>query len=194
MTQSSGFAPEGQPAAAVAARQHNNRGVLRQLEGDLDTARAEYQAALEGDPSSATAHNNIGYLCAQAGQWQEAISHYERALELDPQRSLAAVNLGVARAATGDVPGGIAALERAVELDAANVLAWDNLARLCLLAGRLDAAEAAWRGGLEFAPDDARLVLGLGTTVATQQRVDEAVPLLRRAVALDPNSASAWTQ
>src|SRR5439155_9591225 len=144
----------GVSAGEPGAREHNNRGVLRHVEGDLETASAEYQAALECDPNNATAHNNFGYLCAQQGRWADAIGHYERSLALDPQHGMAAANLGVARAATGNVPAGIAALARSVEIDPHNLAAWDNLAKLCMVAGRIADAEAAWRSALELAPDD----------------------------------------
>src|SRR4051812_15693392 len=96
------------------AREHNNRGALRHIEGDLDGARAEYLIALQRDPDNATTHNNLGYLFAQQSRWQEAIDHYQTALALDPRRAVAAMNLGLAQAATGNLPAGIASLEQAV--------------------------------------------------------------------------------
>ena len=82
-------------------------------------------------------------------------------------------------------------------------LAWSSIMCLvirgvCARAKRVLIARvtgpAAWRAALELAPDDPPLVLALGTVVAAQQRVDEAVTLLRRAVALDSSAVSAWTQ
>src|SRR5262249_14780038 len=47
---------------------------------------------------------------------------------------------------------------------------------------------------LEAAPHDGRMYLTLGLAVAGQQRLTEAVEILRRAVQLEPNSANAWEQ
>ena len=50
-----------------------NRGALRHAEGDLDGAEADYRAAIELDPSNATAHSNLGFLLAVLGRHDEAI-------------------------------------------------------------------------------------------------------------------------
>ena len=60
----------------MESREHNDRGVNLLLQGDLEGARAEYQAALEADPGNATAFNNLGFLMAQEGRLEEAIGLY----------------------------------------------------------------------------------------------------------------------
>src|SRR5512139_4109134 len=97
-TRTTAAAPNG-----ASAREHNNRGALLHLDGDLDGAQAEYQAALEADPRNATALNNLGFLLAQQGQFEQAISYYRRAIEVDPGKSMAFANLGNAHAAQGDL-------------------------------------------------------------------------------------------
>ncbi len=180
--------------AAVAARERNNRGALLHIEGKLDEARAEYEAALAADPRDATATNNLGYLLVQQGRLDEAVEYYQRALEFDPRKSTTFANLGITQAALGQSASGIAALEQAVSLDPRNVLAWDNLGKVLLNSGRLAEAEYAWRAALAVTPADGRLYTALGTAVAAQQRVSEAATLLQHAVRLEPESATAWAQ
>src|SRR5512137_2884264 len=80
------------------ARDFNNRGVLLQMDGDLEGARAGYLTALELDPENATALNNLGFLIAQEGRLEEAARYYQRALEIDPNRTMPWTNLGNTRA------------------------------------------------------------------------------------------------
>ena len=54
--------------SARSTRDHNNRGALLHLDGDLAGARAEYEAALAIDPDNVTALNNLGFLLAQDSQ------------------------------------------------------------------------------------------------------------------------------
>src|ERR1041384_4643308 len=87
--------------AAARARELNNRGALLHLEGKLDEAGAEYEAALNEQPRNATAANNLGFLLAQQGRLEEAVARYRQALEIDPGKSMTFANLGVAQAALG---------------------------------------------------------------------------------------------
>jgi len=176
------------------SREASDRGARRHLEGDIEGAKSEYRSALELDPGNATAHNNLGFLLAQEGQFDEAVAHYQRALEIDPQKSMAMANMGIVQVAQGNDEGGVEWLRRSVEANPANVLAWDNLSRLLLKLGRLTEAEAAARTVLEQAPHEGRIYLTLGLAVAGQQRIREAIEILRRAVELDPDSAAAWEQ
>src|SRR5215831_7159348 len=98
------------------ARELNNRAALLHLEGKLDEARAEYEAALRIHPENSSAANNLGYVLAQQGHLDEAIETYRQALKIDPAKSTTFVNLGVAQMALGQGAAAVASLERAVEL------------------------------------------------------------------------------
>ena len=58
-------------------------------------------------------------------------------------------------------------------------------------AGRLDAAEAAYRKILALRPDVAEVHNDLGILLAQQGKCAEAIPLLERALAADPREAKA---
>lgn len=59
-------------------------------------------------------------------------------------------------------------------------------------SGRLEEAEAAYRGILETAPDHLRVLHNLGIVVAQSGRPGEAVTLFDRVLAADPDYASAY--
>src|SRR5882762_9613240 len=86
-----------QPAKASdpTARAMLARGVALQLDGDLEGACREYEAALAAEPQSAVAWNNLGFARTQQGRLDEAVDCYERALQIDPSRSMAHANLAL---------------------------------------------------------------------------------------------------
>ena len=60
------------------------RGVVRFQAGELRSARAPLERALEGRPEDPDTLMMLGYLCALSGQHSRATGLFERALEVDP--------------------------------------------------------------------------------------------------------------
>jgi Tfp pilus assembly protein PilF len=71
-----------------------------------------------------------------------------------------------------------------------NPRAWFNLANQLRAAGRSEEAIAAYQSSLRFG-ETARAATNLGATLASAGRLDAALPLLARAVVLDPADALA---
>jgi len=71
---------------------------------------------------------------------------------------------------------------------------WFNLAFMLEEAGRLDAAEPAFRRAVELDPKLDRAWYGLGLTLIRLQRYDEAVVALERNTKLQPMSPYGWYQ
>jgi tetratricopeptide (TPR) repeat protein len=75
----------------------------------------------------------------------------------------------------------------ALHMPAENV-AWSQyqLGEICFRTGDLECAERAYRSGLEAQPDSHRNLAGLGELRAVQGRYDDAIGLLKRALATVP--------
>lgn len=94
---------------------HYNLGVNAQQAGDMRGALAEFETALNLDPSFPEAHNALGLLLNNAfGKTEEAINHFHRALELRPGFSEAKVNLGVVLSQKGRYDEAIKLFEEAL--------------------------------------------------------------------------------
>lgn len=78
------------------------RGLAAHQEGDIDTAREEYQRVLEDDPGNVYANYNLGLVEHAEGNVDEAVRYYEAALEADPEFVRALFNLAIAVEAQGD--------------------------------------------------------------------------------------------
>jgi tetratricopeptide (TPR) repeat protein len=80
---------------------HNNLGTLLVQKGELDEAAAQFQKAIEIDPSYVEPYNNLGNIACSHGELDEAISYYQTAAKISPNDPKIQNNLGVAYAREG---------------------------------------------------------------------------------------------
>jgi tetratricopeptide (TPR) repeat protein len=67
--------------------EHFNSGVQLSKEGQWEEAVAEFDKAIELDPSYALAYYNRGRAHAELGNASQAIADYEKTIELEPSWS-----------------------------------------------------------------------------------------------------------
>jgi tetratricopeptide (TPR) repeat protein len=88
----------GRRATEVAADRSANHvtyGYVASAAGDKVLARAEYERAVQLDPSDSAAWNNLGCLDLAAGRPLKARARFREALRLDPRGERAARNLAL---------------------------------------------------------------------------------------------------
>lgn len=74
-------APAGTNAAAA---RHNDEGVRAYQQGQWESAKQHFEAAITASPSLAEAHHNLGMVLYQVGREAEARPHFMRAADLAP--------------------------------------------------------------------------------------------------------------
>jgi len=197
--QRSGLADQGlaQAQAAVrAAPRHQEalltRGLAWEAKGDLEKAKADYDAALAIGPYAPAFHNR-GVLASQAGDHERAIADYRAAMAADPQAAAdSAVGLGIALAALDRTDEALKAYDQALSIDPTN---YDALAyKIDLLEEleRWDAAEAVYRAALKAYPKDALLLATYGGHWRKREAPEKALRALDQALRLDPEMWRAW--
>jgi len=190
------FAVQSEIAGAVAKQLKvallGNNGQAAQLAAAATPQNIEaYNALLQG---------NFHFYLRTADDFRKAIGYYEEAIRLDPRYALAyakltppAVNLvtGFGHIATKEKEEAMAK----ARASAKSALALDpNLSEahlaqaliLELLDLNLAGAEAEYRRALELAPQNPHTINDLAILMAELARLDEAVALPQRAIALDP--------
>ncbi len=80
--------------AKDAARVHTELGQHYLAQGDLQTALAKLELALQFDPKYAPAHTVIAVIYERIGKRDQAEMHYRKAVELDPAKGAWDNNLG----------------------------------------------------------------------------------------------------
>jgi len=141
------------------------------LLGDYDDAAHYLEQSLAMDPENVEARYHLGRVRYQQNRFQLAIAAFQEVLRRDPNHVKAEDNLGLSLEATNQIDAAIAAYRKAI---------------------------AAYRKAIAL---DERLsvhteqpYLNLGTLLAKNDRAEEAIPLLTRAVAIAPTSGKARFQ
>ncbi|MCW2247890.1 tetratricopeptide (TPR) repeat protein/ADP-heptose:LPS heptosyltransferase [Azospirillum fermentarium] len=167
-------------------------GVAETALGRWPRAVRRLQAALILDPDFAEAWSSFGTLFTAMGQPEVAVLCHARALSVAPALpaalaglAAAARALAVVRHGAGAVDGAAAALAVALAVDPADAVAWNNV-------GGLGEDDAPFRRAALSRPDYARAHLNRGRAAARGKWLEQAVSLLMRAVALEPEGAEAY--
>ena len=168
-----------------SAQKAFNKGRGLQAEGDLEGARAAYDATLEIDPEHAQAHVNLVAIHGQMGNHELAERHYRQSLAVNPSISEAHYNVGVTRHVSGDFAGAAEAYRKALDINPQDADAHSNLGTTLEQLGRHDVALRHYRWALEQNPAHPVANFHLGKRLADQGRYRESLPHLEKAVESD---------
>lgn len=179
----------GLEVAPKDADLHNALGWTLFQEGRSIEAVEEYERSIEINPSSAKAHNNLALALVDLGRLNDALGHFRQSVAIDPKPEIYS-DLGATLARLGQRSDARVAYQRALELDPSNTSANFNMAVLLTQSGALvDAEEHYRRAAREKA--NAEAYNGLGYVLARQDRTDEAIAALRKAIAINPQFTAA---
>ena len=171
-------------ALSEASEPAVNMAGLESLLGRHDAALAELAAF----PEDAAARNQAGNVLVHAGRVEESLPEYRKAIGLDPGKGDYRCNLAAALLELEHWSDAEAAVRAALDIEASPraLLLAGNLA---LVYGDWVRAEAAYRLGLESAPEDPGLLLALGRIYLTARKPRKAEDCAARLERIDPRRA-----
>ncbi len=126
----------------------------------------------------------------RTGNYPGAVRIYRRGLEVEPENVELLNALGFALFQQGKSDEAVVSLEQALAVDPKHAKAHNNMALASIDIGELELAEAHYRESLAIEPQPA-IYNDLGFVLERQGMADEAVENYRKALELDPESASA---
>ncbi len=132
--------------------------------------------------------------------YDSAITEYRQVLALDPRRPgihfrIGRVLLARARRAGSRVSAADEALkefQQELDLDPTNANAAYEMAEIYRTSGQFNEARTFFEKALKFYPDLDDVLIGLGRTLIALQKPNQAVPPLKKAIAINPESAVAF--
>lgn len=167
--------------------------------GDEDGALVHLDHALRLDPEFADGYEAIGVILGRSGRFHEAIDFFRRLEEVAPAEPLVNTNLSLYYMKLGDKGTAEAESAKAARKSMARERGEAGgtaaeIAREQDEARQADAArkERMFRQVLDFDPDDPIAWYGLGRSLSTLQRWDEAADALERATTVDGKNAAAF--
>lgn len=180
----SGAAPL--PAKAIAL---NRAGAEALALGDLETADARLNLALEYSPRFVEALVNQGLVELQRGNFERASELLRRARRLNADVAQPHHALGILAERQARPDQASRHYYDALAVDPGFAPARANLARLLFDAGMLEEALVQFKRLSEVAPDSPEAAQGLAETLLRLGRIDEAEAITRAARERFPDSA-----
>jgi tetratricopeptide (TPR) repeat protein len=150
-------------------------------------------------PASLWRHQAAAEAFESQGSTNQAIGEYREVLKLDPQRVSVHYRIGrtlLARwqlnHAGDDREQAVHEFEQELQIDPSNANAMYELAEIHRQQNQLDQAQQFFSSALKYYPDFEEAQVGLATTLMAQQKPDQALPHLQKAVTLDAEDEVAW--
>ena len=131
----------------------NSLGAVRERQGRLEEAAAEFQAVVRLDPGFADGHFNLGSVRLAQGRMEQAASHYRETLSLEPDHAPAHTNLGHALRDLGRLDEAVPHHREALRLGPGSAEAHNNLGSALAVSGLLDEAMDHFQRALRIQPD-----------------------------------------
>lgn len=173
-----------------SAKAYNGLGVVLVRMDKPIEAVAAYEKALELEPISAKTYSNLGFLLIDLGRLDEAVARFKTSIKQDPEAAAPHFGLGVVYTQKGQADAAERAFLDALRIDAKNSYANIELGDIALRRGDTDKAIEYFEAAARISPTP-ETHYRLGSMLAHQQRLDEAMEHYRSAVRLKPDYAEA---
>jgi arylsulfatase A-like enzyme/Flp pilus assembly protein TadD len=166
---------------------HLRLGNLRWQSGDLDGAEASFRTAIEKDPRLARAHRRLGELYLARGQAARSLASLRQAAEISGDDIPTGIGLSRALRASGSPGAARAELEKLRQRHPRDPELLAEYAGTLAQLGDADGALTLLAEG----PDQYDVHFTRSVLLRSQNRMEEALAELDRAIALRPQSAPA---
>lgn len=145
-------------------------------------------------PDSAQMHAVMGHEQARQGNDAAAIAQYNQALSIDPKLPGADFELAELQRRAGDMTeraNAAKTFQAALKVNPFDERSCSELGDIALEKGNFNEARADYTKALKLQPSDPGANFGMAKTLLALNDTEHGVPMLEKAVQLDPSNASA---
>lgn len=189
MDQGEGMPQGGEALDQISVPEALHIALSAQKSGDRNAARLIFTRILEAVPEQPDALHFLGMLNWMEGLRDIAIPLVERSVEIAPAMPDWRNNLGNMYLRTNREAEARTLYLGVIAEQPEHANAWANLGIAERNLDNKEAAEAAFRQALTLAPDHADAHASLAAFLSANRRVEESMPHLYRAIALNPRHA-----
>lgn len=165
---------------------YNNRGKQKYEQGALKEALADFEKALELDPSFGGAYLNRGNTYYLLGDLPKSIEDYTELLKLEPDNKIGYSNRANSQHYLGNYKEAVQDCTEAIRIDPYYDDAYYGRANAYYMNSELEEARKDFNYGLELNPKDARMWVGRGTLNDYEKKYEDALADFNEAITLDP--------
>ena len=177
--------------APANAEAHFRIGDFHRRRGDYALAVDSYRAALAAGANNAVLSNNLALALQARGATDEAETFFRKAIQQQPGLVEASANLGDLLSRQQRFAEAVGAYEQALALRPSAAALWQNLGLCQHRMGALLQAQASMLRAAELDSGNTRILIDLAAVLLAQQKEAEALPVIRKALALQPQLAEA---
>jgi len=174
------------------ARLYNRRGAIWRLQGQLDTALADYEAAIKLDPTEAAFFYNRGAVQFERGQPSKALADYNEAIRLDPRHEIAYVGRAVIWNRQGKFDQAVNDFGQAIECRPTHSPHYNNRGNVLLRLGKYDEAITDYSEAIRLNPQYVKAYNNRGSAWRNKRDWDKALADYDAAIKLDSKFAVAY--
>ncbi len=167
------------------------RGLLKQLEGDIDGAIDDYSKAIDLNIKYAKAYHDRGAAKRSKGDYQGAIYDFRLAVTYDPKLVSGYVNMGDAKKSLGDYQSAERDYTDALKVDSTNLSALNNRGGTRYILGNLEGAFDDFSKALTYSPQSVEVLSNLGSIEQLKGNYDGAVDWFNQALSISNKYAPA---
>jgi len=158
-----------------------------QRAGRFQEAEAIYRQILLTAPDDFDALEGQGVLALQTGRAAEAVVHLQHAIRIRPDSAATYDFLATTLHELNRIDETIAAYKMGLRLEPGNWKSWNNLGTAQAILLQMLDAERSFQQALHLKPDYFPALVNLANTIAEPGRIEEAITLCQRALAIYPD-------
>ena len=136
--------------------------MTRLKNGDAQVATANFEHALQLDPTNARAYIGRGLVKHQGGDLDGALADFQKAAAIAPRNAMAHNNVGKVYLERGELDKALSELDRSIELNANHELAFANRGHVKMRKNDLAGASADFNRALQIDPKQVWALEGRG--------------------------------
>lgn len=168
-----------------------NAAMALHQKGQLQQAKAGYEALLATEPQHYQALHLLGLVALQTGNFAAAVDLIGKAIDIFPHSADFYANRGVAQQQLQQFEAAVASYSRAIALNPQQVGACSNRGMALHRLGQLDAALASYDQAIALSPGNPEFHFFRANVLQALQRQADAIAGYDRAIALRPDHAQA---
>jgi tetratricopeptide (TPR) repeat protein len=172
--------------AAAAARKTGDAAYAK---GDLDQARAEYEAAVAANPNDPDARNNLAQVLMRLNLPSLALIHLDEAVRINSQKWAYRFNRARAYGDSSRLAEAAAEYQAAAQLFPEDYATQYNLGLTRMKLQHYADAAVALEEAVKLAPEEASFLITLGTAYVGVQKPDRARATFEQFLAQAPDDA-----